>query len=158
MSKESQKYSTVSEAISQPFPSTQLPEMLNKLGITSGARMARIFIYLLRKSDSADFPNPWVSLPSWHLMLHQAYQTSRIVDGSFGPWWAKIGWKCLHKIVLYFRDFFSVLANAKIALDLKYCTKIRSGWERVFSKKLSAMVRIGWERLLTKDFQVEWLG
>ena len=58
ISKESQKYSTVSEAISQPFPSTQLPEMLNKLGITSGARMARIFIYLLRKSDSADFPNP----------------------------------------------------------------------------------------------------
>ena len=65
MSKESQKYSTVSGAISQLFlaqygpndPSSQLPEMLNKLGITSDARMARIFIYLLRKSDSADFSN-----------------------------------------------------------------------------------------------------
>ena len=29
--------------------------MLNKLGITSGARMARIFMDLLRESESADF-------------------------------------------------------------------------------------------------------
>ena len=31
--------------------------MLNELGITSGARKARIFMDLLRESVSADFPN-----------------------------------------------------------------------------------------------------
>ena len=36
--------------------------MLNKLGIISGARMARIFMDLLRESESADFPKGCLDL------------------------------------------------------------------------------------------------
>ena len=80
--KKSQKYSTgFCSHFSTNFGliwtkwTTNFPSMLNKLGITSGARMARIFMDLLRESESADFPNPWISLPSLHLRLYHAYST-----------------------------------------------------------------------------------
>ena len=44
-----------------PIRTINYPSMLNKLGITLGARMARIFMDLLREAESADFPNPWIS-------------------------------------------------------------------------------------------------
>ena len=75
--------------------------MLNKLGVSSGASMARIFMDLLRESESADFPNPSISLPSLHLR-------PKLVE------------KWLQKPVLYFWDFF-LSELAKGCLDSKHC-------------------------------------
>ena len=82
--------------------------MLNEVGLSSGARMARI---LLNLPESADFPNPWIFLPSLHLWLYQAYSTM-VVD------------KWLQKHILYFCHFLlSILAK-----DLKHCMTFWNFW------------------------------
>ena len=54
--------------------------MFDKLGVASGARMARIFMDLKNQQNLTFSANKWIFLPSWHLRLYQAYSTSLVVD------------------------------------------------------------------------------
>ena len=54
--------------------------MSDKLGVASGARMPRIFMDLENQRNLTFSANRWISLPSWHLRLYQAYSTSLVVE------------------------------------------------------------------------------
>ena len=86
--------------------------MLNKLGITSGARMARIFMDLQRESEHVQIhANPCHPCTWGYTKLNQH---SRVVDGSYGPYWAKIGLEMAPETCIIFLWVFSQLTCKRL--------------------------------------------